>query len=77
LPAGELGRSSVFQEQPEPVLLELRVLLDGHNVDCRLRRHRLRHRTRSWLPGPLPARRTGESRFRIFATYQQRSHGSS
>ena len=58
--AGEPGRPSVLQEQPEPVLLELCLLPDGDNVHGGLRRHRLCDGAGPGLPGPLPPRRTGE-----------------
>ena len=62
IPAGEPGRPILLQVPKFAVsfLLELRLLLDGDDVDGWVRGHCLRHRHGSRLPGSLPPRRLGE-----------------
>ena len=60
--AGEPGRPLLLQvpEFAVAFLLELRLLLDGDNVNGGLRGHRLRHGRWAWIPGSLPPGRPGE-----------------
>ena len=60
--AGEPGRPLLLQvpEFPVALLLELRLLLDGDDVDSGLWGHSVRHRGRAGVPGSLPAGWLGE-----------------
>ena len=60
--AGEPRRPVLLQVPKFAVtfLLELRLLLDGDDVDGGVRGHRLRHRRRSWVPSSLPPGWPGE-----------------
>ena len=58
LTAGELGRPARLPERPAAVVLGVRLLPHGDDVDRRVRRHCLRDLARQGLPSHVPPRRT-------------------
>ena len=58
LTAGELWRPARLPERPAAVVLGVRLLPHGDDVDRRVRRHCLRDLARQGLPSHVPPRRT-------------------
>ena len=64
LTAGELWRPARLPERPAAVVLGVRLLPHGDNVDRRVRRHCVRHLAGQGLPSHVPPRRTRKYRHR-------------